>query len=68
MREALSMNIPERGIARVLQKHQAGMITAAEAAAALHFNPRHVYRLQARYLQDGDTDLIHGLARQIIAP
>jgi hypothetical protein len=62
MREALSMSKREREISHVLQKRHAGMITVAEAAAALHINPRHVYRLQARYLQDGDTGLIHGLA------
>jgi len=62
MREALSMSKREREIADVLRKRQAGMITVAEAATALRISSRHVYRLQARYLQDGDAGLIHGLA------
>jgi hypothetical protein len=68
MREALSMSERERERADALRKRQAGMLTVAEAAAALRLGSRYLYRLQARCPEDGDAGPIHDLAGKPSSP
>src|SRR5216683_3403145 len=60
MKQTMTLNPQEQKRSKVLSQHLSGDLSIEQVAALLHCTPRHVYRLKARYLEQGEPGMIHG--------
>jgi transposase len=60
MDKTMTLNPQGQKRIKVLTQHLSGDLSIEQVAALLHCTPRHVYRLKARYQEQGEQGMIHG--------